>query len=246
MTRTKYGFFSARQILPEQKASAFTLIELLVVIAIIAILAALLMPAVARSKQKAYQANCAGNLKQLGYAIQMYVDEHNDKLPGPLWIGLYPVYNTETERLPFYLTTYLSLPAPSTNAQTAQVAICPAAVRVEPMPAKTPIDSLSVPISYMVCDGATNSSADILTHPFGYPYMSPNYRSEHQPDDPPKKVSQILSPANKWAVTDVDQDNAFPASYYYEFISPNKVHGKVRNQLFFDWHVQAVKDEDDE
>ncbi len=43
----------------------------------------MLLPALARSKEKAYQTNCAGNLKQLGYAVQMFADDHNDQLPGP-------------------------------------------------------------------------------------------------------------------------------------------------------------------
>jgi len=105
-----------------RKPSGFTLIELLVVIAIIAILAAILFPVFAQAREKARQTSCLSNTKQLGLALNMYVqdyDEHcvlnndNTWFEKPVGSGF------------FYINTWMSLIQP--YIKNAGVYVCPSA-----------------------------------------------------------------------------------------------------------------------
>jgi len=220
---------------------AFTLVELLAAIAIIAIIAALLLPVLARGKEKAYRTQCASNLKQLGIGVQLYADDHGDQLPGPLWAGLYDTYNNQlTTRMPYYIATYLGMPAPSSQPQTLMVARCPSAVQHWQNPGAIAPMSVDKPLSYLVTLKLTNASSGRVIYPFGYPSASGT--GGRGTNAIPKRLKEITTPSVVWAMTDADQQNANDWARFYPYLPVQPSHGTVRNQLFFDWHVETVKE----
>jgi len=127
---------NARPAIVTRSAGAFTLIELLVTIALIALLAALMLPALARARDKGRTVECAGNLRQWGLALRMYADDNSDFLPrrgqGVQTLALITRPDDWFNALPpyFRLPSYQQLAAAGKKpaAHDPTIFICPDAV----------------------------------------------------------------------------------------------------------------------
>jgi prepilin-type processing-associated H-X9-DG protein len=212
-----------------------------VVVVVIAILAGLLLPALAAAKQKGIRVQCLSNLKQVGVALQMYTDENEESLPGPVWSAAMASYDrNSSQELIWYIAENLGAPAPATvrggRPVVADVFVCPGFRREAPN-----LTGLIGRKIYLLNDDIDPNPANRV-RPFGYP-PDPITGA---PEITPLKITAFdnyVPPGSLYAVTDLD--TSFPglntSISWYNDLPTRPVHGQVRNQLFFDWHAEAAR-----
>lgn len=233
---------------------AFTLIELLTVIAIIGILVALLLPALVAAKNKPLQTQCSSNQRQIGTALELYLGDNGDKIPGSCFMGVsQQYYKTMRHFQKFgggdelgpteligYLAPHLSLPEPPKNPlrATSMVAVCPAFVKYAPNPPPNPkLEGYSYFCNRMkiIPRPASSDAMDWFEFPFGY--LDGDFNVTKQP----KKSTSLGKPSDTWAIMDADK-SIITFGNWRENLPPKKVHGSVWNRLYFDGHVATVKE----
>jgi prepilin-type N-terminal cleavage/methylation domain-containing protein len=226
-------------------AHAFTLIELLVVIAVIAILAALLLPALGRVKTSSNQMKATANLRQAGVAMLSFANENQGRLPGPAPVGIHCYYDksgkssTSTVLVVAQMAQYLGLPDPSTLNTGVKVLVPSlvdpgfAAVIRDPTTAPPYVQNLNL----VFPEDAPGTSKH---HILGQLASGASPREE-----PPTlmKVAGIGGLSKTWVLSCNDQKlpkTMNNGSGWIPLLPPTPVYKTHRLRLYVDGHVEAV------
>lgn len=247
MTQPSVVIRNEKRVFPQrgQAREAFTLIELLVVIAIIAILAAMLLPALGEAKRKAYQTGCVSNFRQCHLALTMWIDDNDGWLPGgaskPIYDQTYNAYDlaSQNNRLAGYLAANLGCRASGANGDfvTVRALSCPGFERYNQDATQV---SNAVPYNLVNTSLYTNGSVTLPWDPFGDVSSGAN----------PHKLSEVAtvgSFSEIWWIVDVDkvvfptQAGSGMAAAAWNTLPKKPVHGKVRQTVYFDGHVGKIK-----
>lgn len=232
---------------PPGQEAAFTLPELLAIVGVIVFLALVWLPANGALGRKAGLLECKNNLRQAGWAIDMYTRDHQDYLPGPIWTGVFYSYElADSGSLAYYLRSYFGLPPPGGYSREVEALKCPASVQAQPRSA--PMPPLYQPICFFSCSRLTNSPGPVPGDFIDYPFGRPN-----TPTVSPKQFAQIRRPSEQWLMMDVEQQLlnylGMTAATYYNYLPTLPVHNNrpggpttnvLRNALYFDGTVRGL------
>ncbi|HXI82943.1 MAG TPA: prepilin-type N-terminal cleavage/methylation domain-containing protein [Verrucomicrobiae bacterium] len=213
----------------QTKKNAFTLIELLVVIAIIGILAAMLLPALNKARQKGYQASCISNVKQWGLALNMYADDWG----GTMFYDAGGVHFTDNNTP---LMQYIG----SSNAveKLRVMRACPARVaRMNPpsLAYNMPVGTYRKGLAYKDADTAPSPG---FTNPFYGTPTNPYWPNLTSCPNPSQFVL-LIECYNTMHSGQFAGKVSSPASGAGDPVPPIQWHNSVVNCLFGDFHAEA-------